>query len=149
MDTATEFGRLLGPLRRAVLRTRRLEGLPDLPEAQIELLRVLADSGPLAPSEAAARLNAAPSTISNLVRTMTAAGLVQRTPSATNLRTVQLTASPRALVMLERYDRISTAALRHALDNLGPESRQAIDQALPALAALLAGLEAAAPGGKD
>ncbi|MFB7505741.1 MarR family winged helix-turn-helix transcriptional regulator [Streptomyces broussonetiae] len=148
MDTATEFGRLLGPLRRAVLRTRRLEGLPDLPEAQIELLRVLADSGPLSPSDAAARLNAAPSTVSNLVRTMTAAGLVERTPSATNLRTVQLTASPRALVMLERYDRISTAALRQALDNLRPDSRRVIDQALPALAELLAGLEAAGPGGK-
>src|ERR1044072_3048564 len=40
MDTATDLGRLIGPLRRAVLlRTRRAEDLPDLPEAQIELLR--------------------------------------------------------------------------------------------------------------
>lgn len=44
-DTAAaELSRLLGPLRRAVLRTTRsAEDLPDLPEAQIELLRVLTD----------------------------------------------------------------------------------------------------------
>ncbi|MBZ4318181.1 MarR family winged helix-turn-helix transcriptional regulator [Streptomyces huiliensis] len=141
MDTATEFGRLLGPLRRAVLRTRRSEGLPDLPEAQIELLRVLAETGGVTPREAAARLRAAPSTISNLVRTMSAAELVERTPSATDLRTVQLSATPRALDMLDRYDRTSTAALRRALDALPPAGRQAIDEALPALADLLITLE--------
>ncbi|MFI1973320.1 MarR family winged helix-turn-helix transcriptional regulator [Streptomyces cinnamoneus] len=145
MDTATEFGRLLGPLRRAVLRTRRSEGLPDLPEAQIELLRVLAEAGTITPREAAVRLKAAPSTVSNLLRTMTAAGLVDRTPSPTNQRTVHLTASPRALDMLERYDRTSTAALRRALDSLSPDNRQAIERSLPALAELLTTLEAEAP----
>ncbi|EMF01903.1 MarR family transcriptional regulator [Streptomyces mobaraensis NBRC 13819 = DSM 40847] len=141
MDTATELGRLLGPLRRAVLRTRRSEGLPDLPEAQIELLRVLAETGSITPREAAIRLRAAPSTISNLVRAMTAAELVERTPSATDLRTVNLSATPRALDMLDRYDRTSTAALRRALDALPPADRLAIDEALPALADLLVTLE--------
>ncbi|MER5780657.1 MarR family transcriptional regulator [Streptomyces mobaraensis] len=141
MDTATELGRLLGPLRRAVLRTRRSEGLPDLPEAQIELLRVLAETGCITPREAAIRLRAAPSTISNLVRAMTAAELVERTPSATDLRTVNLSATPRALDMLDRYDRTSTAALRRALDALPPAGRLAIDEALPALADLLVTLE--------
>ncbi|MFI0738226.1 MarR family winged helix-turn-helix transcriptional regulator [Streptomyces sp. NPDC021100] len=141
MDTATELGRLLGPLRRAVLRTRRSEGLPDLPEAQIELLRVLAETGSITPREAAVRLRAAPSTISNLVRTMAAAELVERTPSATDLRTVHLSATPRALDMLDRYDRTSTAALRRALDALPPDGRLAIDDALPALADLLVTLE--------
>ncbi|MCP2257083.1 MULTISPECIES: MarR family winged helix-turn-helix transcriptional regulator, partial [Actinomycetes] len=147
MDTATEFGRLLGPLRRAVLRTRRAEGLPDLPEAQIELLRVLAEAGTLTPGEAAVRLKAAPSTVSNLVRTMVAADLVERTPSTTNLRTVHLAATPRALDMLDRYDRISTAALRQALDSLSPRSRQAVERAIPALAELLVALEGQASGG--
>ncbi|MFJ5035258.1 MarR family winged helix-turn-helix transcriptional regulator [Streptomyces sp. NPDC088560] len=141
MDTATEFGRLIGPLRRAVLRTRRAEALPDLPEAQIELLRVLYEAGALTPREAAARLRVAPSTVSNLVRTMTASGLIERTPSSTDLRTVQLTASPHALDLLDRYDRVSTGALRRALVDLAPESRQALDQALPALAELLTALE--------
>ncbi|MFJ9931130.1 MULTISPECIES: MarR family winged helix-turn-helix transcriptional regulator [Streptomyces] len=141
MDTATEFGRLIGPLRRAILRTRRVADLPDLPEAQIELLRALAEAGPLSPRQAADRLRLAPSTISNLVRTMTAAGLVEREPSVTDLRTVHLTASPTALEMLDTYDRTSTAALHSALANLNPNSREAIERALPALAELLIALE--------
>ncbi|MEU7166765.1 MarR family transcriptional regulator [Streptomyces morookaense] len=142
MDTATEFGRLIGPLRRAVLRTRRAAELPDLPEAQIELLRALAEAGPLSPRQAADRLRLAPSTISNLVRTMTAAGLVERKPSATDLRTVHLIATPTALEMLHTYDRTSTAALHRALANLAPHNREAIERALPALAELLTVLEA-------
>ncbi|MFE6689445.1 MarR family winged helix-turn-helix transcriptional regulator [Streptomyces sp. NPDC057743] len=142
MDTATEFGRLIGPLRRALLRTRRAADLPDLPEAQIELLRALAEAGPLSPRQAADRLRLAPSTISNLVRTMTTTGLVERKPSATDLRTVDLIATPTALEMLHTYDRTSTAALHRALANLAPDNREAIEHALPALAELLTALEA-------
>ncbi|MER7565816.1 MarR family winged helix-turn-helix transcriptional regulator [Streptomyces sp. NPDC048523] len=141
MDTATEFGRLVGPLRRAILRTRRTADLPDLPEAQIELLRALAEAGPLSPRQAADRLRLAPSTISNLVRTMTTAGLIEREPSTTDLRTVRLAASPAALEMLHAYDRTSTAALQRALAELSPDSREAIEHALPALAELLTVLE--------
>ncbi|MFL5996378.1 MAG: MarR family winged helix-turn-helix transcriptional regulator [Streptomyces sp.] len=142
MDTATEFGRLVGPLRRAILRTRRTADLPDLPEAQIELLRALAEAGPLSPRQAADRLRLAPSTISNLVRAMTTAGLIEREPSTTDLRTVALAASPSALELLHTYDRTSTAALHRALADLTPDSREAIEHALPALAELLTVLEA-------
>jgi DNA-binding MarR family transcriptional regulator len=142
MDTATGLGRLIGPLRRAVLlRTRRSADLPDLPEAQIELLRVLSDAGALPPREVATRLRVAPSTVSNLIRAMTAAGLVERKPSSTDLRTVTLVASPHALDLLGRYDRVSAEALRHALAALPPDSRQAIDEALPALTELIGALE--------
>ncbi|KJK37270.1 ArsR family transcriptional regulator [Streptomyces variegatus] len=142
MDTATGLGRLIGPLRRAVLlRTRRSAELPDLPEAQIELLRALSDAGALPPREVATRLRVAPSTVSNLVRAMTAAGLVERKPSSTDLRTVTLVASPHALDLLSRYDRVSAEALRRALAALPPDSRQAIDEALPALTELIEALE--------
>ncbi|MFF5668481.1 MarR family transcriptional regulator, partial [Streptomyces griseofuscus] len=75
---AAGLGGLLGPLRRAVLRaTRNAEGLPDLPEAQIELLRALSSSPEgLSPGAAATRVRVAPSTVSNLVRAMSAARLV-------------------------------------------------------------------------
>lgn len=141
MDTASEFGRLIGPLRRAVLRTRLAEDLPDLPEAQIELLRALEIVGTATPSELAAQLQVAPSTISNLVRTMTAAGLVRRTPSTTDLRTVQLGLSPKSRDMLHRYDRTSTAALRRAIDRLTTKERAALERGMPALRALLTALE--------
>ncbi|GAA2231857.1 MarR family winged helix-turn-helix transcriptional regulator [Streptomyces indiaensis] len=142
MDTATDLGRLIGPLRRAMLlRTRRAEDLPDLPEAQIELLRILSEAGPLAPGEVATRLRVASSTVSNLVRVMTASGLVERRPSSTDLRTVMLVASPRALDLLGRYDRVSTQELRQALGALAPDRRRAIEEALPALRELIGVLE--------
>lgn len=142
MDIATGLGRLIGPLRRAVLqRTRRAADLPDLPEAQIELLRVLSDAGALAPGEVATRLRVAPSTVSNLVRAMTTSGLIERRASSTDLRTVSLVASPHALDLLSRYDQVSTEALRRALAALTPESRRAIEEALPALTELLGALE--------
>lgn len=72
---------------------------------------------------------------------MTASGLVERKPSSTDLWTVTLVASPRALDLLDRYDRVSTETLRHALTALTPDSRQAIEEALPALTELIAALE--------
>jgi DNA-binding MarR family transcriptional regulator len=137
VDSATELGRLIGPLRRAVLRTRHAESLPDLPEAQIELLRALQESGTTTPREVSARLRVAPSTVSNLVRTMTAAGLVLRTPSLTDLRNVYLSLSLTASDMLDRYDRVSTAALRDAMQRLSPQRRKALEASLPALADLI------------
>lgn len=148
VDLATEFGRLIGPLRRAVLRTRHAEGLPDLPEAQIELLRALQETGTATPGEVSTRLHVAPSTVSNLVRTMTAAGLVLRTPSAADLRNVHLSLSPTACDMLDRYDRVSTAALREALQRLSPQRRKAIETCLPAIADLIRALAEQPQGGQ-
>ncbi|MBW0014282.1 MarR family transcriptional regulator [Mycobacterium sp.] len=141
MDVAREFGRLIGPLRRAVLRTRLAEDLPDLPEAQIELLRALEATASATPGELAAQLRVARSTISNLLRTMTATGLLQRIPSSSDLRVVELSLSPLSMDLLGRYDRISTAALQHAIDSLTSQERAALEQAIPAMRALLGALD--------
>ncbi|MFI5677997.1 MarR family winged helix-turn-helix transcriptional regulator [Streptomyces cellulosae] len=142
---ALELGRLLGPLRRAVLRaTRTAEGLPELPEAQIELLRVLAADGPLAPREVAARLRIAPSTVSNLVKALVAAGLVERAADPDDARAVVLTSSARALDLLARYDRASASALARAVADLPPADRATLSAALPVLDGLVPALEAGA-----
>lgn len=145
---ASGLGGLLGPLRRAVLRsTRNAEGLPDLPEAQIELLRALAAAPDgLSPGAAAARLRIAPSTVSNLVRAMSAARLVERLRPEHDQRTVVLTASDRALELLRRYDRASTAALTRVVEELPCADRASLESALPALHRLVEALEAADPG---
>ncbi|WP_181793554.1 MarR family winged helix-turn-helix transcriptional regulator [Streptomyces sp. WELS2] len=140
---AAGLGGLLGPLRRAVLRaTRNAEGLPDLPEAQIELLRALSSSPEgLSPGAAAARVRVAPSTVSNLVRAMSTARLVERVRPEHDQRTVLLTASEEALHLLERYDRASTAALTRVVAELSDADRTALHQALPALDRLVTALE--------
>ncbi|MEU7363489.1 MULTISPECIES: MarR family winged helix-turn-helix transcriptional regulator [Streptomyces] len=148
---AVALGGLLGPLRRAVLRaTRNAEGLPDLPEAQIELLRALSSSPEgLSPGAVAARLRVAPSTVSNLVRTMSGTRLVDRVRPEHDQRTVVLTASHEALNLLERYDRASTAALTQVVEELPDSDRAALDQALPALGRLVTALQAAHGTGTD
>ncbi|GGV67282.1 hypothetical protein GCM10010277_75800 [Streptomyces longisporoflavus] len=141
---AARLGGLLGPLRRAVLRaTRNAEGLPDLPEAQIELLRALSSSPEgLSPGAAAARLRVAPSTVSNVVRAMAAERLVERVRPEHDQRTVVLTASGEAQELLQRYDRASTTALAQVVEGLPDADRLALDRALPALDRLVAALEA-------
>lgn len=135
-----QLSALLGPLRRAVLRrTRVLEGLPDLPEAQIELLRLLVSRDGLAPGRAAFELKVAQSTVSNLVRTM--ADLVDRVPSAEDGRGVVLVATARAKELLVKYDRASAAMLRDSLAKLSPEDRQVLESAVPALRRLLSVLD--------
>jgi DNA-binding MarR family transcriptional regulator len=141
-DTASELSRLLGPLRRAVLRaTRSAEGLPDLPEAQIELLRALAAEGPLSPRDTARRLGVATSTVSNLVKSLTAVGLVNREQVPGDLRAAVLALSPAALDLLDRYDRTSSTALAHAIDRLPTGDRETLAAALPVLLRLTAALE--------
>ncbi|GAA1836097.1 hypothetical protein GCM10009772_11930 [Pseudonocardia alni subsp. carboxydivorans] len=140
--TAALIGRELGPLRRTLLRRTRIAAdLPDLSEAQIELLRTLAAEGPLAPSELAAALRLARSTVSNLLRTLTAAGFVERRAGA-NQRTVVVTVSARAAGALERYDAAAEALLGAALDRLAPAERAALAAAAPVLARLTGALDA-------
>jgi len=142
MHVASELSRLLGPLRRALLRrTRDAAGLPDLPEAQIQLLRVLEDGRAVGMRDVADRLQLAPSTVSNLVRTMTAHGLVERRTSDADLRSAELVATDHALGLLHRYDELSDIALRNALDDLSARDRNAIVKAVPALRQLLQSLE--------
>ncbi|RRO20661.1 MarR family transcriptional regulator [Saccharopolyspora rhizosphaerae] len=141
-DSAIEFSRLLGPLRRAVLRlSRQAADLPDLPEAQIELLRLLVAEGSLSPREAAGALQVAPSTISNLVKAMRATGLVARDTDPEDARTARLSATRTALDLLDRYDRASATALQRSLAQLPPGERARLDAALPALRSLTATLD--------
>ncbi|NYH80622.1 DNA-binding MarR family transcriptional regulator [Actinopolyspora biskrensis] len=142
MDIATSLSRLLGPLRRAVLRSTRAAGeLPDLPEAQIELLRALSAEGPMGTKATAERLRTSPATVSNLVRTMSSAGLIDRQTSRSDLRTVNLSVTTTAQQLLDRYDTASRTTLEQAMAGLSAEDRDALVRAVPALERLTAELD--------
>ncbi|GAB3460187.1 MarR family transcriptional regulator [Kineococcus endophyticus] len=137
--TARRLGPLLGPLRRTVLRrSRDLAALPDLPEAQVELLRVLAGQGAQSPSGLADRLRLARPTVSNLLRTLSSTGLVDRSPGAG--RAVEVSATDHARDLLRRYDAASARTLELALERLDTADRTTLAAALPALERLLAAL---------
>ena len=140
---AVRLGQMTGPLRRAVLRAVRVAAdLPDLPEAQIEVLRVLAAETSLTSGELAARLRLARPTTSNLLTTMRRQGLVESERIDGDLRRVVVRPTPHALDLLARYDRASRQVLTDALDSLGGDARRAIVAAVPALEELTATLVA-------
>lgn len=138
MDTtAADLNRLLGPLRRAAMRSTRAEaGLPDLPEAHVEILRSLAEHSPQSPGELAERLRLARSTVSNLIKAMVAAGLIHREADATDSRSTSIHPSAAALDNLRRYDESGTQVLSRALASLSATDRDALAAAAPALARL-------------
>ncbi|MEH6797594.1 MAG: MarR family transcriptional regulator, partial [Rhodococcus sp. (in: high G+C Gram-positive bacteria)] len=86
----------------------------------------------------AARLNLARSTVSNLIKAMVDAGLVERSISSGDLRSATLTASPKAVHLLAEYDAVSSQVLSDALDELTPDHRRALSAAIPALAEITA-----------
>ncbi|MCL9664035.1 MarR family winged helix-turn-helix transcriptional regulator [Curtobacterium albidum] len=136
-DATTQVARRLsdriGPFRRALLRTsREVADLPDLPDAQVEVMRALTGST-TTPSALADRLGLARSTVSNLVSAMESVGLVERRLAAGDGRRTELRLTPLAEERLAAYDEASTAVLVEALGRLAPEDRTALAAALPAL----------------
>ncbi len=92
----------------------------------------------MSPGALAAHLNLARSTVSNLIKAMVDAGLVERSVSSDDLRGAALAASPKALRLLSDYDAASSKVLSDAFDELTEDSRRTLDAALPAFVALAA-----------
>ncbi|KQU49474.1 hypothetical protein ASG84_06030 [Rhodococcus sp. Leaf278] len=136
-STAIEFGRQLGPLRRSLLRaTREAAHLPDIPDSHVEVMRALVAEPNMSPGSLAEHLNLARSTVSNLIKAMVDAELVERSAASDDLRGAALTASPKAIRLLAEYDAVSSQVLSDALDELTPDGRRALSEATPALADL-------------
>jgi len=143
LSNAAALSRTLGPLRRAVLRATRLaEDLPDLPETHIEVLRTVADTPGLGPPAIAEQLRLARPTVSNLMKTMQRAHLIELTRDVDDARRVHVTATATALELLRRYDTASEAILTAAMNELDPAERAAAAAAVPALAKLCSILSA-------
>lgn len=141
-ELALILSRHIGPLRRKLLRVARASGsLPELSDAQSEVLHALSANGSMTPGALADDLGMARSTISNLVKGMVAAGLVTRTLNETDGRSTALDVSDHALTLLARYDATGTELMRRALDRLPPEDREHLASAMPALGRLREALE--------
>jgi DNA-binding MarR family transcriptional regulator len=135
--TAAALSRVLGPLRRAVLHaTRAAEGLPDLPDTHIEILRAVADSPAISPRVIADRLGLARPTVSNLIQTMKREGLLTLIRNDDDARVVHVTVTDFAAGRLSRYDKTSEHILSAALGELTVKERAAVTAAVPALAKL-------------
>ncbi|MFC4071061.1 MarR family transcriptional regulator [Actinoplanes subglobosus] len=131
---AARLAAVISPLRRTLLTAARAaEHLPEIPDAQIEIIRALPRDTVTTPGELAGRLGLSRPTVSNLLTQMEAAGLVERRPRPENRRQVEVLATARALDLFDRFDLASGAIVAAAAATLTPEDVDALAAALPAL----------------
>lgn len=131
---AARLAAVISPLRRTLLTvTRARADLPDIPDAQVEILRALPRGTAVSPGELAATLGLRKSSVSNLLAAMERAGLISRRPSPDDGRGVQVRASDAALDHFEAFDATSTSVILEAVARLEPAEQQVLADAVPVL----------------
>jgi DNA-binding MarR family transcriptional regulator len=134
---APELAQTIGRLRRAIRHQTRLEwGASPLPEAQLELVRLVRARPGLRPREAAEALGVLPNTISTLLTSLEGMGLLERRRGGADARCVQIHLTPAAFERIASWQDRRQAVVATALDRLAPADRAAIAGSLPALGRL-------------
>lgn len=142
---AAELVPTLARVRRLTRQRIRSEwGSPPLPEAQLELLRLLRKREGLRVREAAELLGVAPNTVSTLVRTLEAAGLLERRGDAADGRGTRLHLTAAATARFARWRDRHEAIVGSAIASLDVADRRRLSDALPALRLLGERLEGSA-----
>ena len=143
VSEASRLSALISPLRRRLSGAARAAAdLPDLPDAQIEVIRALPRGCVRRPGELASTLGLSRPTVSNLLNTMESRGLIARHVPEIDRRNVEVTATPEALELFDRFDEASAAIVDRALSLLTEDERRAVANVLPALERLSELLEA-------
>lgn len=146
-----EVADLIHGLWRAVTKaTRSSEHLPTLSEPHAVALRKLLALGPLTPAQLALEMHLARPTVSNLLRELTAQGLIERRQSKADGRSVTLVLTERAREVLSSFSRGRMDVVHLAMAQLSAQDAAPVVAALPSLRLLLKHLEAMAgpePGG--
>jgi DNA-binding MarR family transcriptional regulator len=144
---ARELTAAVNQLRRALRRTVRLDDpTHGRPVAQVEVLQMLRETGPIRLGELAGRLILAQSTVSGLVTELVNAGLVDRAPDERDRRALVLALGRAGRAQLDAWDAAHQKRLAAALRSLDPEDRERVLAAVPALAELAAALNDAGDG---
>ncbi|KXK62197.1 MarR family transcriptional regulator [Micromonospora rosaria] len=133
-DSVDQLGGAVGDLHR-VLRRRAVQrsGRAALPDAQVELLRLVQRRPGIGVKEVAERLGTAANTVSTLVGELTAAGLLHRDRDPADRRIVRLTLTDEARQRTAWYGRYRRDLLAAALDELPEPDRRDLLAAAPAL----------------
>ena len=135
--------RLLGTVQgiRRVVRRRVRAGVPPLPGAQIEVLRVVADQPGIGVAAAARELHLASNSVSTLVNQLVDAGLLRREADPADRRAARLEITGAAATRMAAWRRARTELVAGALTGLSEVDIAAIEHALPALDKLAGILE--------
>lgn len=137
LDAAARLRAVVGALSRRLNATARGAGLTT---SQLSALGVIARSGPIRISDLAEVEHMNPTMLSRVVAALVEAGLVRRRVDPDDRRAglVEVTAQGR-----RTHDRLRAERgriLASGLDELDPAQRAAVEEALPALEALVAAM---------
>jgi DNA-binding MarR family transcriptional regulator len=149
-EPAADLDALAGGLASAIGRLRRslnrqvhaASDAPPLPEAQLEIVRLVHRRPGLRIHDAAAELGLAPNTVSTLVRRLSDAGLLERLADPGDARATLLRLSPAGEWRLQRWRDRRGEILAGRLVDLDGADRLAIARALPVLERIALALEA-------
>jgi DNA-binding MarR family transcriptional regulator len=114
-------------------RLRREDDASGLPAPQLSALSVIVFGGPVTLGALAAAEQVRPPTITKLVATLEAAGLVERETDAGDRRIVRVKATARGARLLQEGRKRRVAALAASLAALPAADRAKLVRALPAL----------------
>jgi DNA-binding MarR family transcriptional regulator len=146
-DEAARLAGVLGRLRRSLKREVRAgSDAASLPEAQLELLRLVRHRPGLRIHDAATELRLAPNTVSTLVHRLTEEGLLDLQPDTADGRVTHLCLSAAAEARMRQWRDRRAEVLSAALRGLGAGDRDAVSRALPVLEAIAVSLEGADGG---
>lgn len=148
-DLASDLDALAGGLAAAVGRLRRAlnrqvhagSDVPPLPEAQLEIVRLLRRRPGMRVHDVAAELSLAPNTVSTLVHRLADAGLVERAGDPGDARVSRLQLTPAAEGRLRRWRDRRGEVLAARLVGLDGEDRRAVARVLPVLERVARSLE--------
>ena len=129
-------------LRRALRRSARAAdpGNP-LAVAQLELLSAVTEHPGARPGQLARLLHMRPNTVTTIVNTLAAQGMVSRTTADGDRRAVELTATEAGQQAVHAWQATNAAVLHLALSTLPAPQRRALAAAVPALAALASAVD--------
>ena len=132
----------LGAVQRVARQAVRLSAYAEaLPPARSELLRLTARRPGISVAEAAQELRLAPNSVSTMVSTLAADGLLSRDRAAADGRSVLLTVTDKGTARIRQWKDIRAELAGRALERLSAADRQAIMAAVPALARLAKQME--------
>ena len=120
-------------------RLRREDDASGLPAPQLSALSVMVFGGPITLGALAAAEQVRPPTITKLVATLEASGLVERETDTDDRRIVRVKATARGAKLLQEGRQRRVASLAEALAGLTAADRAKLAQALPILERVVRG----------
>jgi DNA-binding MarR family transcriptional regulator len=119
--------------RSARLLARRPLELSTLTGSQVDLVRLLRRRAGISVAQAAEELRLAPNTVSTLVRQLSDAGLVRRSPDSHDRRVVRLELAAEMQAKVDAFRDRRVAALSAAMASLDPSERARLAEAIALL----------------